>query len=157
MIFSFEKIFHRYVNCHVIYESFFSRIQTKGKATVDRNMPVMSGQLRWATELKGKMSFSVKSFKELNHPICYREGAKLVFKKYKETMGQLTTYEDDVFQMWNLGISKKMMQSLNRSLIIRNDDKGTLKVNFARELSSLLREVSLKHNSSMIHIKYYFK
>ena len=57
-------------------------------------------------------------------------------------MGQLTTYEDDVFQMWNLGISKKMMQSLNRSLIVRNDDKGTLKVNFARELTSLLREVS---------------
>ena len=122
---------------------FHYRIQTKGKATVDRNMPVMSGQLRWASELKGKMSFSVKSFKELNHPICYREGAKLVFKKYKETMSQLTTYEDDVFQMWNLGISKKMMQSLNRSLIVRNDDKGTLKVNFARELSSLLREVSL--------------
>ena len=73
-----------------------------------------------------------------------REGAKLVFKKYKETMGQLTTYEDDVFQMWNLGISKKMMQSLNRSLIVRNDDKGTLKVNFARELSSLLREVGLQ-------------
>ena len=121
------------------------RIQTKGKATVDRNMPVMSGQLRWASELKGKMSFSVKSFKELNHPICYREGAKLVFKKYKETMGQLITYEDDVFQMWNLGISKKMTQSLNRSLIIRNTDKGTLKVNFARELSSLLREVRFSY------------
>ena len=57
-------------------------------------------------------------------------------------MGQLTTYEDDVFQMWNLGISKKLVQSLNRSLLIRNTDKGTLKVNFARELSSLLREVS---------------
>ena len=120
----------------------YLRIQTKGKPTVDRNMPAMSGQLRWATELKGKMSFSVKSFKELNHPICYREGAKLVFKKYKETMSQLTSYEDDVFQLWNLGISKKMIQSLNRSLIIRNTDKGTLKVNFARELTSLLREVS---------------
>ena len=106
-------------------------------------MPAMSGQLRWATELKGKMSFSVKSFKDLNHPICYREGAKLVFKKYKETMSQLTSYEDDVFQLWNLGISKKMIQSLNRSLIIRNTDKGTLKVNFARELTSLLREVSM--------------
>ena len=113
-------------------------------------MPAMSGQLRWACELKGKMSFSVKSFKELNHPICYREGAKLVFKKYKDTMGQLTTYEDDVFQMWNLGISKKLVQSLNRSLLIRNTDKGTLKVNFARELSSLLREVSTRQIINII-------
>ena len=58
-------------------------------------------------------------------------------------MSQLTSYEDDVFQLWNLGISKKMIQSLNRSLIIRNTDKGTLKVNFARELTSLLREVRM--------------
>ena len=101
----------------------------------------MSGQLRWASELKAKMSFSVKSFKELNHPICYREGAKLVFKKYKETMGLLTTYEDEVFQLWNLGISKKMTQSLNKPLIIRDTDRGTLRVNFARDLNSLLREV----------------
>ena len=134
----------------------YLRIQTKGKATVDRNMPAMSGQLRWATELKGKMSFSVKSFKELNHPICYREGAKLVFKKYKETMGQLTSYEDDVFQLWNLGISKKMIQSLNRSLIIRNTDKGTLKVNFARELTSLLREVSLVYEANHLESNTFF-
>ena len=33
----------------------FYRIQSKGKATVDRNMPVMSGRLRWASELKGKI------------------------------------------------------------------------------------------------------
>ena len=105
-------------------------------------MPSMSGQLRWASELTGKMSYSVKSFKELNHPICYREGAKLVFKKYKETMGLLRTYEDEVFQMWNLGISKKMTQSLNKSLITRDTERGTLRVNFARELNSLLREVS---------------
>ena len=106
-------------------------------------MPSMSGQLRWASELTGKMSYSVKSFKELNHPICYREGAKLVFTKYKETMGLLRTYEDEVFQMWNLGISKKMTQSLNKSLITRDSERGTLRVNFARELNSLLREVSI--------------
>ena len=105
-------------------------------------MPAMSGQLRWSSELKGKMSYSVKSFKELNHPICYREGAKMVFRKYKETMGLLTAYEDEVFQMWNLGISKKVTQSLKKSLIIRDTEKGTLRVNFASELNSLLREVS---------------
>ena len=65
-------------------------------------------------------------------------------------MGQLTSYEDDVFQLWNLGISKKMIQSLNRSLIIRNTDKGTLKVNFARELTSLLREVCLVYEAKYL-------
>ena len=75
------------INCKVTYRIrcyfMFFRIAQKGKPTVDRNMPSMCGQLRWAMELKAKMSFSVKSFKELNHPICYREGAKIVFRKYK--------------------------------------------------------------------------
>jgi hypothetical protein len=44
-------------------------LQSKGKAFVDRNMPNMCGQLKWAMELKAKMSFSVKRFKELNHPV----------------------------------------------------------------------------------------
>ena len=49
--------------------------------------------------LKAKMSFSVKSFKELNHPVCYKEDAKLVFIKYKEMMALLSTFEDDVFKV----------------------------------------------------------
>ena len=57
-------------------------------------------------------------------------------------MGHLTTFEDEIFNTWNASISKKMMQSLNTSLILRNSELGTLKVNFSRDLSSLLREVS---------------
>ena len=49
------------------------------------------------------MSFSVKSFKELNHPVCFKEDAKLVFIKYKEMMALLSTFEDDVFK-----VSKKI-------------------------------------------------
>ena len=47
----------------VIYTKQMNRIQSKGKPIVDRNMPIMAGQLKWTLELKGKMSFSVKSFK----------------------------------------------------------------------------------------------
>ena len=85
-------------------------IKQTGRARTDRNMPPVSGQLKWAQELKAKMSFSVKSFKDLNHPICYREGAKLVFKKYKEMMLLLNAYEEEIFQKWNVSISKKMTQ-----------------------------------------------
>jgi dynein heavy chain len=125
----------------IIYSKQMNRISNKGKASVDRNMPPMCGQLKWAMELKAKMSFSVKSFKELNHPICYKAGAKMVFRKYKDMMNLLTIYEDDVFHVWNLSISKKMTQSLNRSLILRDEIKGILRVNFGRDLSSILREV----------------
>ena len=127
--------------CKVIYTKQMNRISKKGKALVDRNMPAMTGQLKWATELKAKMSFSVKSFKDLNHPICYKEGAKAVFRKYKEMMGLLNTFEDKVFEDWNQSITKKISQSLSRSLILRDENRGILRVNFGRDLGSILREV----------------
>ncbi len=108
-------------------------------------MPAMTGQLKWAGELKSKMSFSVKSFKELNHPVCYREGAKLVFRKYKEMMSLLTNFEDEIFQSWNLGISKRLTQSLARPLVTRDEEGSLLRVNFGKDLKSVLREVRSEH------------
>ena len=128
----------------VIYTKQMNRISKKGKALVDKNMPPMCGQLKWAQELKSKMSFSVKSFKELNHPICYKATAKMVFGKHKEMMGLLSAFEDDVFKKWNESISKKIAQSLNRSLIYRDENKGILRVNFGRDLGSILREVRFR-------------
>lgn len=101
----------------------------------------MAGQLKWTRELKTKMSFSVKSFKDLNHPICYREGAKVVFRKYKEMMATLSAHEDDIFQKWNQSITKKMEQSLGKPLIVREEDGELLRVNFSKDLMSVLREV----------------
>jgi len=53
----------------------------------------------------------------------------------------LSTFENDVFQKWNTGISRKMTQSLNRSLILRDEKERTLRVNIGKELMSVLREV----------------
>ena len=77
--------------------------------------------------------------------ICHQQrlNSREIYLFLQETMGLLATFEDEVFQMWNLSISKKMAQSLKGSLIIRTqDEKSTLRVNFSRDLSSLLREVS---------------
>ena len=38
---------------------------------VDKNMPSMTGQLKWSQELRHKMSYPVKKFKDLNHPVCF--------------------------------------------------------------------------------------
>jgi len=32
------------------------------------------------------MSFSIKNFKQLNHPVCYQENARNVVRKFKDTM-----------------------------------------------------------------------
>lgn len=58
-------------------------------------------------------------------------------------MQLLTTFEDDVFQMWNLSITKKMTQSLSKPLLCRDSDNDTLRVNFGKDLMAVLREVIL--------------
>ena len=104
-------------------------------------MPPMAGQLKWAQGLKDKMTHSVKGFKELNHPICFKDGAKNVFIKYKDLMSLLTTFEDDVFLKWNQSITKKINLSLSKSLLYRDTKKGVLRVNFGKDLGAMLREV----------------
>ena len=109
-------------------------------------MPPMAGQLKWAQGLKDKMTHSVKGFKELNHPICFKDGAKNVFIKYKDLMSLLTTFEDDVFMKWNQSITKKINLSLSKSLLYRDIKKGVLRVNFGKDLGAMLREVCMYHD-----------
>ena len=117
------------------------RIKETGKALTDRNMPPVSGQLKFAQELRDKISASIRNFKELSHPICYSEGANLVFRKFKEMIAVLSTYEEEAFKGWALCAEKKTAEGLNRPLIIRDENNGTLKVNFGRDTLSILMEV----------------
>ena len=105
-------------------------------------MPVMTGQLKWSSELKCKMTHSVKGFTDLNHPICYKESARIVLKKYKDLMDKLKQYEEELFELWSRSISTRISQSLNRPLVLRDSVKGTIKINLSREIVSLLRDVS---------------
>ena len=125
----------------VIYTKQQKRIKDSGKALTDRNMPPVSGQLKFSQELRNKISSSVRSFKELSHPICYSEGANLVFRKYKEMIALLDSYDEEVFKNWTLSAEKKTLEGLNRPLIIRDEKDGTLKVNFGRDTFSILTEV----------------
>ena len=42
-----------------IYQKQMSRIAKNGKASVDKNMPPMCGQLKWANELKAKKKLEI--------------------------------------------------------------------------------------------------
>ena len=126
----------------VIYDKQMKRISTKGKPLVDRNMPSMSGQLKWATGLINKMTHSIKLFKELNHPICFKEESKRVFIKFKDMMQLLNAYQEDVFLKWYQTIAKKIQLALSKSLLTRDPDRDILRVNFGKDLGAMLREVS---------------
>ena len=117
------------------------RIKELGKPLTDRNMPVVSGQLRFSKEIKDRISNNVKNFKELNHPVCASTEAELIIEKYKEMVCLLYSYEEEVFRNWAASADKKTGEGLNRPLLVREGMKATLKVNFGRDLLSILHEV----------------
>ena len=117
------------------------RIKETGKALTDRNMPQVSGQLRFSKEVKDKIGCSIKNFRDLNHPICAGVGGELIIRKYKEMICLLISYEEEVFKNWALSADKKTAEGLNRPLLVREGPRGTLKVNFGRDTLAILNEV----------------
>ena len=88
------------------------------------------------------MLYSIKGFTDLNHPICYKEGSRMVMNKSKDLNILLNAYEEELFELWNRSISGRISQSLNRPLVLRDAARGTIKVNLSREIVSMLRDVS---------------
>ena len=124
-----------------IFERQKEAIRGKRKPKLEKNMPDISGQIKFAEEIKTKISGSVKCFKNLNHPICYSTGAELVFKKYKKLNGELCSYQEEVFNTWSQVIEMKKVEELEIPLLWRNQEDGTLKVNFSKGTVKLLNEV----------------
>ena len=117
------------------------RIQDTGKALIDKNMPPISGQLRFAKELRDKIAAGIKDFKGLNHPICYSDGANLVISKYKEMVCLITSYEEMAFSNWTKTVENLTTEDLDSPLLVREDKDGTLKVNLGKHMMSTLVEV----------------
>ena len=116
------------------------RINDDGKALIDRNMPPISGQLKFAKELRDKIARGMKNFRDLDHNIVTTEGGETVVEKYKEMVGLLTCYEERLFERWILSVDQKIGNGLAMPLLVRNPDK-TLKVNFGQDTLSILNEV----------------
>ena len=118
-----------------------TKIKESGRPRTERNMPLVAGQLKFAQEVKTKITFSMKAFKSLAHPICYSPNAELVFQKYKDLSKLLAAYEEDVYTSWVTQAEKKTLEGLDRPLLERNVKDGTLKVNFGRDTLASLSEV----------------
>ena len=123
-----------------IFKDQEKRIQEQGKSQVDRAMPVVAGQLVFAQQIRKKISNSITNFVSLNHPIRQSVGAELVERKYKELICLVISYEENSFRNWSVSAESKTSDGLNKPLLVRKKDR-TLKVNFGKELHSILVEI----------------
>ncbi|NXA28829.1 DYH17 protein, partial [Ibidorhyncha struthersii] len=112
-----------------------------GNPAINKNMPPVAGQLKWALELQQRLEGPHRDLFAINHPVIVSAEAKLVSGKYEEMMGLLQGYRKKVYEEWVRGVSQDCQFSLEQPLIRRDPISSVLSVNFSKELVTVLREV----------------
>ncbi|XP_054249766.1 dynein axonemal heavy chain 17 [Indicator indicator] len=108
---------------------------------INKNMPLVAGQLGWALELQRRLEGLHKDLFAIDHPVMASAEAELVSEKYEEIMGLLQDYRKKVYEEWVQGAGQNCHFNLEQPLILRDPSSLLLSVNFSKELVTVLREV----------------
>ncbi|NXE29303.1 DYH17 protein, partial [Ardeotis kori] len=112
-----------------------------GGPHINKNMPPVAGQLKWALELQQRLEGQHRDLFAVSHPVMVSAEARLVSMKYEEMMKLLQEYHKKVYEEWACGAGRDCHFSLEQPLILRDPSSSLLSVNFSRELVAVLREV----------------
>ncbi|KAJ8313224.1 hypothetical protein KUTeg_009222, partial [Tegillarca granosa] len=102
----------------LIYDEQMLHKKQTGKILLHKNMPKVSGSLKWAKELLDRIAIPMSSFRAIDH-----------------------SWDNQVYSEWTIGVDQACSFNLNQPLLIRNKHTSLLSVNFDKELTAVLREV----------------
>ncbi|KFP53735.1 Dynein heavy chain 17, axonemal, partial [Cathartes aura] len=129
-------------NMKVLYDAQTASLPLcRGAPAMNKNMPPVAGQLKWALELQQRLEGPHRDLFAIGHPVMVSAEAKLVSGKYEEMMGLLQGYRKKVYEEWVRGAGQDCHFSLEQPLILRDPGSSLLSVNFSKELIAVLREV----------------
>jgi dynein heavy chain len=114
----------------------------ENRINVHRNMPEVSGGLKWCQELRDRISKPMETFKRLiDHSISNSEQMERVNKKYKELLDLLNQFAADIYKTWCAHVGKLSNNNLEKNLIVRDAKTKAIKTNFDPQLIAVLKEV----------------
>ena len=103
----------------------------KKEVLVHRNMPEVSGALKWCQELKARITKPMDNFKKLvEHPIVNSEQMDRVNKKFKELLELLQEFSSKIYSDWCNHVGKLSDNNLEKNLIIRDPNTREIATNF---------------------------
>ncbi|XP_025892623.1 dynein heavy chain 17, axonemal [Nothoprocta perdicaria] len=114
---------------------------TGGIPPINKNMPPVAGQLKWALELQERLEGPRKDLWAIDHPVMASAEAQLVSGKYEEMIELLRGYREKTYAEWISRVDQDCQFNLEQPLILRDPDSSLISVNFSRELVAVLREV----------------
>ncbi|XP_056325895.1 dynein heavy chain 9, axonemal [Danio aesculapii] len=136
------KLFDKQLeDCKTIFKKQMQMEETRGYCPVSKNMPALSGGLKFVQELQERIQTLYNNFRFINHPCMESVDAKEMIQKYDELMRQLKQYSSKLYDIWTSSVAEKSQFNLNKPLISREPRSRLLSVNFSPQLVSVLREV----------------
>ena len=127
------------MNLFLIYDEQKKLKDSQQEILVHRNMPDVSGALKWCQELKDRISKPMESFKRLvDNPIVHSEQMVRVEKKFKELLELLEAFSTEVYKDWCNHVGKFSDDNLEKNLINRDPNTKSIKTNFDSQVISIL-------------------
>lgn len=103
----------------------------KNQIQLHRNLPAISGSLKWCQELRDKIQKPMTNFDKLiDHPIKKTEAMSRVQKKYDELNALLTSFMVQPFQEWCSHVGTLSNNNLEKNLLLRDAKTKSIKTNF---------------------------
>ena len=104
---------------------------SKSNLVVHRNMPDVSGSLKWCQELKERITKPMEYFNKLiDHPVAKSDQMERVNKKYHELIELLDGFIADVYKNWCNHVGSLSNNNLEKNLILRDSSSKAIKTNF---------------------------
>ncbi|KAL8567548.1 hypothetical protein ACOMHN_054362 [Nucella lapillus] len=118
-----------------LYDQQVALKKARGWAPVHKNMAKVSGSLRWAKEMRERITIPMDNFKMLDHPITQSPDAQQLNTKYEQMMALLTQWDREIFDEWMKGVDEACSFNLSQPLLSRNSDTNLITVNFDPQVS----------------------
>ncbi|GAB1597647.1 dynein beta chain, ciliary isoform X1, partial [Argonauta hians] len=104
-------------------------------------MPLVSGCLKWAEQMKIRITYFISKFKGLHHSCIENDKAMIIYERYEKLIELLNEFEKKCFGRWTEGVDRICEFNLKQPLIMRDHIHKLITVNFDQELISVLKEV----------------
>nr|CAD7405000.1 unnamed protein product [Timema poppensis] len=116
-----------------LYTKQITTLAKYGWMPVDKNLPTVAGALRWAYQLRQRITIPVTSFRALQHPVVSSPEGQEVFKKYENILELLAQFEKEFFESWVKVVPGQCERKLKLPLLLRRASNQELALNFDPE------------------------
>lgn len=126
----------------LIFDEQDTRRKENKQLNLHRNMPDVSGALRWCKELQDRVSKPMETYKRLiSHESNQSDQIVRTEKKYQEMLDLIDGFASNIYADWCQHVGGLSNNNLDKNLINRNADTNIIETNFDSQLTAVLKEV----------------